>query len=232
MIIGTTVLNWYQSDFADSVALIESFVSLMEKQVEDAIHKYKTEKRTEMIEEDLGDEQGTQGWPVETYGGLESMTWSFQTVFEEHFPSLQRRSALITVYSYFEHELHELCILFQSEKKFRLIPSDLRGQGIEQSTDYLKKVVGLNINKNSSEWKTLKHVRQIRNMIVHRDGTLRDSQGNISHEDSDAIVNLKYLRDQGGILLEKGFVAQVVDIFKSYFKLIGDEIQENEKHPQ
>lgn len=231
MIIGATkVLNWYETDFSVSVELIDSFVSLMEKQVEDSIQKYKTDKRQELVEENSGEDEGIPGQMVETYGGLDSMSWSFEAVFEEYFPSLQRRSALIAVYSYFERELHKLCILFQREKGFRLTPTDLRGRGFEQSADYLQKVVGLTVDKGSSEWKSFKEIRAIRNMIVHRDARVQNSQGEIPKEDSDAIAHLKYLRDEGGeLVLDKGFVSQAVGIFKIYFKVLDDSIQANNK---
>ncbi|HLW81980.1 MAG TPA: hypothetical protein VKS20_08065 [Candidatus Acidoferrales bacterium] len=227
MIIGpTSVMNWYQADFSVSVDLIDSFVSLMEKQAEDSIDKYKTGKRVELVEEALEEGEGAYGNIVETYGGLDSMSWSFEAVFEQYFPSLQRRAALITVYSYFEHELHKLCILFQHEKGLGLTPTDLRGKGFEQSADYLQKVVGLPIDKQSSEWKSLKKIRAIRNVIVHRDGRLQGSQGKIPAEVRDAMAHLKYLKaEDGQIVLEKAFVSQVVGIFKSYFKLLGDSIQ-------
>ena len=94
MVIGSTnVLNWYQTDFRVSVKLIDSFVSLMEKQVEESIHKYKTDKQEELVDENCGEDEGTHGQIVETYGGLDSMSWRFEAVFEEYFPSLQRRSA-------------------------------------------------------------------------------------------------------------------------------------------
>jgi len=231
MIIGSTnVLNWYQTDFRVSVELIDSFVSLMEELVEHSIRKYKTDKQKELVEEDFGEDGGIHGQIVETYGGLDSMSWSFEAVFEEHFPNLQRRSALITVYSYFEHELHKLCILFQHQKRLKLTPTDLRGKGFEQSADYLQKVVGLTIDKKSSEWQSFKKIRAIRNMIVHRDGRLQDSQGKIPAEVSDAMVLLKHLKGEGGqVVLEKYFVSQAVDIFKDYFKVLDDSIQANDR---
>jgi len=229
MIIGSTNV-WYQTDFGVSVELIDSFVSLMEELVEHSIRKYKTDKQKELVEEDFGEDGGIHGQIVETYGGLDSMSWSFEAVFEEHFPNLQRRSALITVYSYFEHELRKLCILFQHEKRLELTPTDLRGKGFEQSADYLQKVVGLTIDKKSSEWQSFKRIRAIRNMVVHRDGRVQNSQGEIPEEDGDAIAHLKYLKVEGNeVVLDKGFVSQAVDIFKDYFKVLDGSIQANDK---
>jgi hypothetical protein len=233
MLIGaTTTLNWHQNDFSASAELIDSFVSLMEQQAEDSVHKYNAEKKKELIQEDVeDDEHGMYRQVIETYGGLDNMAWSFEEVFEVFFPSLQRRSALLSVCGFFEYELHKLCVLFQRERKLRLGPYDLHGRGIEQSADYLNKVVGLSLNKKSQEWKAVARVRSIRNIIVHRDGRIRDGQNKILPEYKDVLAKLKHLNtEREEIVLEKGFVSQAVVTFKSYFKLIEDNIQENAKH--
>ena len=227
MIIGTNTRNWYQSDFGSSVELIDAFVSLMEKQTDDAIQKFRMGKQTHVIEEDGGEDYGTLRERVETYEGLDSMSWSLDTVFEEYFPNLQRRSALITVYSFFEHELHKLCLLFHREQKLRLAVKDLSGDGIERSADYLEKVVGLDLQKDCKEWNAATRVREIRNTIVHRDGRLKDAQGNIPMKTKDARRNLKYLTGDDYIVLEKGFVPQAIAIFRTYFKLVDDSIQKS-----
>ena len=225
MIVGS-ISDWYRDDFGFSVGLIDTFVGLIEKQTEDAIHNYRTEKKLDVVEDDVED-YGIHGHPVESYGGLDSDSYDVKSVFEEHFPSLQRRSAMITVYGYFEHELVRLCNLFKDEKQLSLSFSDLKDDGIQRSTNYLQKVAHLNVHKNSPTWKSINRVRIIRNMVVHRDVRLRDSQGRIPSEVNDAVTNLKHLRTtESEIVLEMGFVAQVVDIFKAYFKLIDDSIQE------
>jgi hypothetical protein len=109
----------------------------------------------------------------------------------------------------------------------------VRGRGIEQSVNYLKKPIGLALDKNSQEWKAVTRVREIRNMIVHRNGRLRDAQGEILPDYRDALKNLRYQNSEGEeIVLEEGFVFQTVEILKTYFKLIEDSIQENEKQRQ
>jgi hypothetical protein len=145
MLIGKiNSLNWYQTEFNPSVELIDSFVLIMETQAEDSIRRYKAEKKTaEVIEDDLGDDYGIHRQNIEVYAGLDNLMWSFEEVFEVYFPSLQRRSALLSVCGFFEHELDKLCVLFQGERELTLGPNDLRGQGLERSTDYLKKVIGL-----------------------------------------------------------------------------------------
>jgi hypothetical protein len=224
MYVARTVENWYP-DFINSVELIDTFVTIVEKQTEEAILEYHTGKQVEYVEEDVGGEEGVRSQRVETHLGLDDMSWSLNTLFEEYFPSLQRRSALLTVYGFFEYELHKLCLLSQHQRNLRLAPKDIQGEGIERSTDYLQKVVGLVLDKNCEEWRDARRVREIRNVIVHRNGRLKDSQGQIPNTTKDAVQNLKFLRSDNDVVLEEGFVAQAVAIFKAYFGLIGECIR-------
>jgi len=158
--------------------------------------------------------------------GLDDETWDLPTIFREYFPSLQRWSALLTVCSYFEHELDKLCRLYQSEKSFAITVDDLRDKRIDRSTRYLQKVVGLNVHRASQEWQEIKKIQKIRNDIVHRSGKLRDDQ-----EIADWMNKLKTLSrdDDGEIIVGKGFLSYVIHTYASYFKLIGDSIDATEK---
>jgi hypothetical protein len=149
-----------------------------------------------------------------------------KSLFEEHFPNLQRRSALITVYSSFVYELAQLCTLFQKQKCLTIGVSDLSGTGIGQAANYLEKVAQLDTHRGSRQWQTINHIRVIRNMIVHRDGALIDAQGKRPKKETKAIQELKYIRaSEHEVLLEPAFVPEVVNTFKSYFKLIDSSIQ-------
>jgi len=132
MVIGS-LSNWHMTIFSPSVELIDHFVGQVENQIADAIHKYRTEKRT-YIDVDNAERDGRQyGQEVEIYGNLDSMGWDMKALFEEHFPNLQRRSAFITVYGSFEFEFFQLCTLFQKEKHLTIGVSDLSGKGIVQA---------------------------------------------------------------------------------------------------
>src|ERR1700679_3676254 len=109
------ISNWYNTILTPSFELIDHFVSQVEPQIADAIQKYHTGKKTYLAVDEIVDGHHF-AQEVETYGKLDSMGWNMKALFEEHFPNLQRRSALITVYSSFEYELFQLCALFQQEK--------------------------------------------------------------------------------------------------------------------
>jgi hypothetical protein len=91
-----TILTWHKTDVSWSLELIDSFVKGIEQQARESIHRYETERKTYI--EEYG--EGEDSYIVETHQGLDSQTWSLEIIFKEYFPSLQRRSAFLTVWSY------------------------------------------------------------------------------------------------------------------------------------
>jgi hypothetical protein len=224
MIIGS-LSNWHTTVFNPAVELIDHFVNQVEPQIADAIQKYKTGRTHTNVRET--DEDGREfGQEVESFGNLDSMTWDMEPLFETHFPNLQRRSALITVYGSFEFELMRWCALFQEEKHLSIGVSDLSERGIKQAANYLEKVAQLKTLRGSHMWRTIDYIRIVRNMIVHRNGRLIDAQGKRPTKETKAIDQLKYIKTSDfEVLLEPEFVPEVVKSFKSYFKLIDDSIR-------
>jgi hypothetical protein len=228
MIIGITVRTWHQNEVTLSAELIDSFVKGVERQAAESAIRYEAEKESHILE-DVGSE-GEENYvrAVEAHRGLDSETWDLAGIFTEYFPSLQRRSALLTVWGYFEHELDKLCALYEAEKGFRLDLSDLNGRGIDRSTAYLEKVVGLNVHKTSQEWNRIKKIQKVRNIVAHQDGRLADRSGVPEQAVLSYIDEMESLGRNGEVTIKEGFLASVVDTFKSYFKLIGDSIAANE----
>ncbi len=215
----SVVLNWYRFDVVSSLELINAFVNAVEQQVLDSILRYQIGKET-FIEAD---------GPVEVHEGLDSESWDLEQLFTQHFPSLQRRSALITLHSFFETELNKLCGLYKSEKHFRVGVGDLKGKGIDRSMLYLEKVAEINIHKHSPEWTVIRQIRDVRNCIVHGDAKVGvKGEGN-------AIINFvsgnEFLtcNDEDEIVVQKGFLAYVVKNYEAYFKMMGQSIAEKEK---
>ena len=197
------VLNWYQYEASFSIELMISFVDGIEKQAAESVASYKAIQHT-----------------AEGHQGLDRESWDLENIFGEYFPSLQRRSAFLTVWSYLEHQLDQLCLFYQSERKFGLSFMDLSGQGIDRSTAYLEKVAGLQGLKESEEWDVLKTLQRIRNVIVHGDGKLRDHQGKPKNGLIADMKKLGFLTGDEEILVAEGFLSQVIHTCNSYFRLI------------
>jgi hypothetical protein len=208
------VLNWYRYDVSFSVELIRSFVQGIEKQAGGSVHDYKSRSMSDV------------------HHGLDRSSWDLEAIFEEYFPSLQRRSALLTIWGFLEHELDKLCLLYQSEKGFRLAAADLSGKGIDRATSYLEKVAGLEGLKASPEWNDLKAIQRIRNVAAHDDGRLRDHQGKVRDEILRDMKRIGHVSGEDEIILADGFLSRVIDGCEGYFKRIASAIDAKEIPPE
>jgi len=164
---------------------------------------------------------------ITVHQGLDDTSYDLQTIFHEYFPSLQRSSALITLCSYFEHELDKLCLLYQSEKAFRLGLSDLKGKGIDRYVAYLEKVVGLNVCRTSKEWIEIKNIQMVRNALVHNGRKVRAEDERAFVQFANKVNSLSR-DDAAEIVVGSGFLSYVVQTYGRYFKLLHDSILEKE----
>lgn len=232
------VSTWYKNDIAFSIELIEKFVKNTERQVQNSIDDYELQKKTVILEEIPEIELRNT---MEVHNGLNSQDWDLYRVFNEYFPNLQRKSALLTLYSYFENELNKLCLLYESEKKLENIFTKFeKDKGIDRSTNYLKSEAKLNVYKDLIIWNEIKKIQNIRNLIVHQDGKIRDKDKNKNTiKDQKPIVD--YIKQKSELLqlkcitemneeieIKNGFLAYVADIYKQYFKLLHKSIEANE----
>lgn len=141
---------------------------------------------------------------------------------------MQRRSALLTICVFFEHELDKLCLLYKTEKSFKLALSDLGGKGINRAVSYLNKVAEIEVHTHSKEWDRIQNIQKLRNVIVHQDGKLHDHQGKPKKAVIDYINQTDTLSGKEEILISKGFLSHVVDIFRKYLNKIQESIVESE----
>ena len=167
-------LNWYRYDVKFSIELLEVFINKVENQIKSSIHEY-IEKKETLILDDQPEINYTR--VVDVHQGLDSESWDLEGVFKEYFPTLQRRSAFLSLYGFLEHELDKLCVLYKKTKNYKIDFRDLKDLGIERSIKYLEIVAALPIDKGSNKWGEVKLIQKIRNLIMHNDGKLSDIEG-------------------------------------------------------
>lgn len=214
--MGLTIKNtpyyWYTDRTQFSFQLLETYVNSVEAQIQFSKTDYEDKKETIFIEEDP---ERNIAQRIDLHNGLDSQTWDLNEIFLEHFPNIQRKSALLTLYSFLENELYQLCFLFQDTNKFSIDLKDLNGKGISKTIIYLKKVVGLQIDS----WEKIHEIRQIRNLIAHNDSRLVDSEGNPRSEIN--IVNkTNLLNGQTELKIENGYLQNVLATFRTQFEIL------------
>lgn len=206
-----------------SIELLTAYAQDIEHQVAKGIEDYKLNAKLEVHGEEFGEEAVQV---VEFHKGLDDQGWSLGEIFGVYFPNLQRRSALITLYSFFEHELDKLCRLLQAQEKYKVSVVDMNGSGVERACAYIEKVATVDTHKKSREWEDIQGIRLVRNLIVHSDGQLVDAEGKPRNREDAYIGKTPLLdKDDDEVLILEGYLAYVLSKFDGYFKLLAKSIE-------
>lgn len=215
-------LNWYPNEITGTVELLRVYVDDVEAQVEKGIADFNANAEQVLIEPEHEEDPGEVSM---VHKGLDDETWHLKSVFEEYFPSLQRRSALITLYSFFECELDKFCRRVKIHEKLERDILGIRGKGILRSTTYLLDVVQLDGIHTSAEWNEIRNIQSVRNIFVHVDGRLeRDGNGRAAKV-IDYIVKSNFLRGNADIEMQNGYLAHCLETFNVYFGQIHAALQ-------
>lgn len=210
-------LNWYQYEVSGSIELLTAYVVDIERQIAVGIAGYEAHAEQVVSDEEHGPEGGNI---VEVYKGLDDRGWHLPEIFNVYFPNLQRRSALITLYSFFEHEIDKLCDRLQKQEKLRARFADMAGTGIKRSASYLEKVVGIDAGQGSPTWGAIKEIQQIRNLVVHADGRLVDDAKARKKTEDAIVAKSRFLEGGDEVLFKDGYLSYTLGTFDTYFKLI------------
>lgn len=123
-------LNWYRFDLKFSIELLDVFVKNSESQIDLSIQEYSKKKETLILDEMP---EINTARIVDVHKGLDSESWDLDGIFNEYFPTLQRRSAFLSLYGFLEHELDKLCMLYKKSQNQNVDFRDLKDLGIERS---------------------------------------------------------------------------------------------------
>ena len=222
---AVTPINWYRYDISTSIELMNSFITGVETQASNLVKEYQSGVRERIIMDlpEFGVTIANQH-----FQGLEDDTWDLDRIFCSYFPSLQRSSALITLFGFFEFQLFKLCDIYQKYSKLNISHKHLSGKGIVKARVYLEKVINLETRQNSSEWQEIKNIQKIRNLIVHSNNSLIDSNGNTKNVEQDYVHRSAFLEGNSEIIMLEGFLNNALSSFYNYFRLLSIEIESRE----
>lgn len=212
-------LNWYRYDVTGSIEILEAYIDNVECQADKTANDFKADAEEVCVE---GKHQDEPPRFITVHKGLDDASWDLQGIFLQYFPNLQRRSALITLFSFFEHELNKLCSIFQVTEKYQLSYKDVAGTGIERARIYLSKVALLDLNEPTAPWSNVKNVQMLRNLVVHADGRLPQVDRPALKKYVEAC---EFLDGDREVLLQSGYLKNVLSHFDSYFQQVDKAIQ-------
>jgi hypothetical protein len=152
--------------------------------------------------------------------------------FDIEYPVFLRYSIFSTIYSYFEHSLSKICSQMQFNLQISLKKEDLRGNGINQSRDYLKKVIEIEFPDDSPLWQEIQNYRNLRNNIIHNKGLVsgdvsNKTQNNLNkYIESNKYLDINYL---GQVELSKDFILEAFNNISLFWDNLTQIVHVGEK---
>ena len=138
------------------------------------------------------------------------------------FPEIHRESVLITLYSFLESQMNDLCDIIADSIDSQVRYTHLKGKGVNRALNFLIRVARFDLSSLGSEWSFIEAVNQLRNLIVHNGGILCDDPK------LNAFVrnNKNVWREPGShIRLGAGFIDEFISNMDCFFEKIDGEVQ-------
>lgn len=190
---------------------------------EELEHKFESDKRklSERYEKEVTGKKLTTEMEdqIGEYFGEEHQR--IEGLFLKNF----RYSVVVTIYSFLETTLNDLCYHLCRSKKLLLALDEIKGDGIERARLYLQKVCLINFPDNSHEWQEIQKFNLIRNCIVHTEGNVEEIKS------PDKLKRV--IRSTKGVCLdpqiqrfvhiEKAYIPSIICCIENFINNVHDE---------
>lgn len=207
------LMQWFPFKASPSAELLQAYAQDVNAQIKQSIEAYRYDSEEEEVETD---DYPPEVKTIRHHRGLDDESWDLRDVFEDYFPNLQRASAVITLFAFFERELEDLCNLIQSTEEYRLSVQEVYGSGIERAVTYLEKVCGIDTNKGSKEWAEVRAIQFVRGLMAH--GGRADLEQNRKLKEAiEASDHLKYTDE---LKVAPEYTGHVIGAFSRYFAVL------------
>lgn len=143
---------------------------------------------------------------------------------QEKYPFIHRTSLLITIYSFLENTLNDLCHTLSQSVGSDVKLSDLQGNGIERALLYLSKVAAFDLSKMGGTLPYIKGINKIRNIIVHNGGVLPSSPEHKVHAFIERTKSMSGHPDCN-VRFEDAFINEVIKVLIQFFNELDKEVQ-------
>jgi len=205
------------SSFSFTYDLMRSFITQTEETIQVSIDKFNADG-PEQHEIEIDASENIYQY-TEIYMGLDSHSVELGDIFTSHFPSLQRRSAFLTLFGTYEHEIDKLCSNYAKNHETNVNLSDMKGSGLERAHLFIKKVIGLN---DSASFSKLRQIVKLRNACAHNDARYVENDGQEMIQLRKLMIAQSdcFSEDGKQVLFHHGALEFVLKCFDEYIKEI------------
>jgi hypothetical protein len=221
--LGLVPQTWY-SLVRLQIELLRNHVEGVETQIDALVTAYERDRVATYVEHD------DDGYPIiilEEHRGIEAPPNHLEEIFMYYFPNLHRRSTLIVLFSFLESQVDQLCKLFTDRQQLDILHTDLKDKGLDRSRRYLRKVIRLPLDDNSTVWQEIKWIQKVRNVVVHNDAKLVDADVT-RYVSRTPLLSLSsespYPQDIDEINMLGGYLAHVLEMIDLYCRELHDAV--------
>jgi len=154
---------------------------------------------------------------------VEDFGWEIHP-YQSVFPFLQRESMFVTLYSYFEFKLNELCAWVGEEIGSRVGLKDIQGRGVERALLFLERVPEFQFTRIPAVMQEIRGANLLRNAIVHAGTELPEEPNHALNRYVTGHAHLSGKPGQGAGL-RREFVAAFAGTLKAFFEEFQAEMQ-------
>lgn len=108
----------------------------------------------------------------ENHGYSKFKALDMKSKYELSYPEMLRRSTIISTAIILENSLDSYCNHFKKYNKTLLGYKELNGDLLSKFKVYAQKIIKLNFNFNSRMWQRIKSIYEMRNCLIHNNGSL------------------------------------------------------------
>ncbi|HIE6453054.1 TPA: hypothetical protein ACXJEC_002256 [Serratia marcescens] len=204
-------------DFGFNLMLLHGFINQTEDSIRDSITKYEVEGPETFVVEEYPEDNIYIA--IDSYMGIDDQAVNLDYTFKNYYPSIMRRSALLTIVGLLEHEIDRFCNSYSKRHFTDINLADLKGKGFERAHQFLKKTIGL---KQSKAYSEMKKIIKLRNTCAHNDARLVDNNDQPIHEIIILLEQYPDLveRDGNQVIFREGALLAFLNVFAAYIKEI------------
>lgn len=135
-------------------------------------------------------------------------------------------------YFFAESMLDQICNNIEIAEDYKLTLKDIKGNGIQRSSLYLKKVANVRKPFETPSWRALQDFNKIRNLFVHADGVFDTSNNDaltLSKKYEGLSFSTNIITNELIISISKIFTLNVLDSIEVFFQDVHEHMMPKNK---
>lgn len=141
---------------------------------------------------------------------------------------LFRHSTIVTLYTFLESSMNNLCRNLFRLKKYNVDLSDLRGEGIVRARLYLMKLADVDFELLNGDWSRLLGLNSIRNCLVHNEGRIKGSKSEVKLMNNvDNTIGV-YSNHNSEIIIEREYIDNCIDTIENFLLALYNQLKDKE----